>query len=87
MFRRAAGVAVALTTYLVTASVALAQESTESGYGGEGVLGQPGGAGVGAETGAGALPFTGLDIALLLLAGAVLVAVGFTMRRLGKART
>jgi hypothetical protein len=35
--------------------------------------------------GGGSLPFTGLDVALLVGAGGVLVAVGFAMRRLARA--
>ncbi len=35
-----------------------------------------------AESEGGSLPFTGLDVALLAVAGAGLVAVGFGMRRL-----
>jgi hypothetical protein len=35
--------------------------------------------------GGGSLPFTGLDVALLIGAGGMLVAVGFAMRRLTRA--
>jgi hypothetical protein len=35
--------------------------------------------------GGGSLPFTGLDVALLVGAGGVLVAAGFAMRRLTRA--
>jgi hypothetical protein len=37
------------------------------------------------DSGGGTLPFTGLDVALLVGAGAALVAVGFGMRRLTRA--
>ena len=91
MFKRAAGVAAALMSFLMMVPVALAQDPTEGGYGGEapggqlgGGAGGAGGAGVGGETASGALPFTGLDIVFLLLAGALLIGVGLTMRRLGK---
>ena len=68
---------------LASASVALAQEPTESGYGGVG-----GGVQGGVEAGgAGALPFTGLDLLLLIGAGAMLIAAGLTLRRLGRAKS
>jgi hypothetical protein len=37
------------------------------------------------DSGGGSLPFTGLDVALLVGAGAALVAAGFGMRRLTRA--
>jgi hypothetical protein len=49
-----------------------------SGYGGQG--------GAAAEVeGGGALPFTGLDLALLIGGGIVLVAVGVLIRRFSRA--
>jgi hypothetical protein len=39
----------------------------------------------GAKSGGGSLPFTGIDVALLLGAGGVLLAAGFGMRRLTRA--
>lgn len=74
--------------YLVMASVALAQDPTQSGYGGTGGNiqgGVQGGAGGG--TGSGSLPFTGLDLLLLVGAGVLLLAAGLTMRRVGRARS
>ena len=63
------------------ASVALAQEPTQSGYGGTGGNIQ------GDVEGGGSLPFTGLDLLLLVGAGALLLAAGFTLRRVGRARS
>jgi hypothetical protein len=70
---------------LVTASVALAQDPTEQGYGGVGgsVQGDVEGGGAG---GAGALPFTGLDLMLIVGAGVLLLAAGLMLRRYGRAR-
>lgn len=66
---------------LVMASVALAQDPTQSGYGGTGGNIQ------GDVEGGGSLPFTGLDLVLLVGAGALLLAAGFTLRRVGRARS
>jgi hypothetical protein len=73
------GVAVAC---LVWASVAAAQSPATGGYSGAGgqVQGDVGGAG------SGSLPFTGLDLVLVIGAGLLLVAAGFTMRRLSRAK-
>jgi hypothetical protein len=75
--------------YLVTASVALAQDPTQSGYGGTGgnIQGGVEGGGTGGGSGSGSLPFTGLDLLLLVGAGVLLVAAGLTLRRVGRART
>jgi hypothetical protein len=67
--------------YLVTASVALAQDPTQSGYGGTGGNIQ------GDVEGGGSLPFTGLDLLLLVGAGVLLLAAGFTLRRVGRVRS
>lgn len=66
---------------LVWASVAFAQSPSTGGYGGAGgnVQGEVGGAG-------GSLPFTGLDLLLIIGAGLVLLAAGLTMRRLGRVK-
>ena len=73
--------------YLVTASVALAQDPTQSGYGGTGGNIQGGVEGGGTGTGSGSLPFTGLDLMLLVGAGVLLLAAGLTLRRVGRARS
>ena len=82
MKRRLWAVGTAVLAYLVTASVALAQDPTQSGYGGTGgnIQGD-----VEGGTGSGSLPFTGLDLLLLVGAGVLLVAAGLTLRRVGRA--
>ncbi len=79
MKRLLIGIATSLAAFLVAASVALAQSPVVvSGYGGQG--------GAAAEVeGGGALPFTGLDLALLVGGGIVLVAVGVAIRRVSRA--
>ena len=49
----------------------------------EGVLSQVGGT---VEVDSGTLPFTGLDLALIVGAGVALLAIGVLLRRLGRAR-
>jgi len=74
--------------YLATASVALAQDPTQSGYGGTGGNIQGGvEGGTGGGTASGSLPFTGLDLMLLVGAGVLLLAAGLTLRRVGRARS
>ena len=65
---------------------ALAQAPTERVYGGQGGVVQQGVAGAGADQG-GTLPFTGLDITLMLGGALLLVATGLAMRRLARARS
>jgi hypothetical protein len=65
----------------VTASVALAQSPTESGYGGTGGSIQSD-----VESG-GSLPFTGLDLLMLVGAAILLLAAGLTLRRVGRTRS
>jgi hypothetical protein len=67
--------------YLVLASVAFAQDPTQSGYGGTGGNIQ------GDVDGSGSLPFTGLDLLLLVGAGILLLAAGMTLRRVGRVRS
>ena len=82
--RRIRGFAVAAVVALVCASAAFAQDPYNSDAGD--VQGQIGG-GASASDGAGALPFTGLDLFLLVGAGAVLLTGGLVLRRLAKAKS
>jgi hypothetical protein len=69
-----------LAVVAVSAPVALAQQSSVDGYGG-------GAGGIQSEVeggGGGSLPFTGLDLGLLIGGGLVLLAVGFGLRRLAR---
>jgi hypothetical protein len=79
--KRLAAFAGSMLASLVLASVALAQAPTQSGYGGTGGNIQ------GDVEGGGSLPFTGLDLLLLVGAAALLLAAGFTLRRVGRARS
>ena len=71
---------------LVSAGSAFGQTPAGRGYGGQGgnVQGEVAGE---AGAAAGALPFTGMDLALMALAAVLLIATGLTMRRLGRARS
>ena len=71
-----------VTAVVVYAPVALAQQSSVDGYGGG-----AGGIQSEVESGGGAggsLPFTGLDLGLLIGGGLELLAVGFGLRRLAR---
>ena len=82
--RRIRGFAVAAVVALVCASAAFAQDPYNSDAGD--VQGQIGGGASGSD-GAGALPFTGLDLFLLVGAGVVLLTGGLVLRRLSKAKS
>lgn len=83
---RRVGIAGAAFAFLLFASVALAGEPTGTAYGpsGSDIDGQVGGGVAGGQ--AGALPFTGLDITLALVAGLLLVAMGLLTRRIARNR-
>jgi hypothetical protein len=69
---------------LAMPGVALAQAVGGYANEGEGVQAELGQSQVAAE--GGTLPFTGIDLLMLTLAAVLLMAVGFTIRRLGRAR-
>jgi hypothetical protein len=74
---------------LVLAGAALAQDPAGQGYGGQ--AGTPLGGVAGEESGsagfqAGSLPFTGIDLALLVVGGLALAAVGAGLVRAGTER-
>jgi hypothetical protein len=70
---------------LIVSAVASAQEVPDP-YQGAGGEPQRDAAGGGTDT-LGGLPFTGLDLALIVGAGLLLVIVGFSVRRLAARRT
>lgn len=80
MKRLAAAAAVILGT-LVWAPLALAQQPTSGSGEAGGVQGAVGGAANGT------LPFTGLDLLFLFAAGLVLLAVGFGLRAVSRAKS
>ena len=75
---------------LMAPGMALANSSTCQGYNNkscESVGSGTGGSGPGsttAATSAGTLPFTGLDVVLLVVGGGVLLSAGFVVRRLSR---
>lgn len=73
---------------LALVSVALGQSSSVQGYGGEGggVSAGVGSGGGGGVASAGSLPFTGLDVGFLVLAGAAVLALGLVLRRAGRSQ-
>jgi hypothetical protein len=82
---RGVGLGTAVIAFLLSASVALAQEPTGPAYGGSGpnIDAQVGGAAAGQG---GSLPFTGLDVTLALVAGCLLVMTGLVARRVARSR-
>jgi hypothetical protein len=75
--------AAALVVGLTWVSLAVAQDPVQRGYGG--VAGNVQGEVQGG--GGGSLPFTGLDLLLLVAAGALLLGAGLVLRRVGRARS
>lgn len=73
---------------LVWTTAALAQTPAEGVYGGDGG-GTQGEVEGGATAGAagGTLPFTGMDLALMAVAAALLIATGLIIRRVARAKT
>jgi hypothetical protein len=69
------------TTALVFTTGALAASPAEQGYGGRGAVQSE----VAHAATGGALPFTGFDLALLALGGALLLVVGVFLRRAARA--
>lgn len=80
---------VAVCALLVLAPAALgAGGSADKGYGGNGgVQNEVNQGGVNAAASKGSLPFTGLDLALLVVGGVALVIVGSGLRRAAKRAT
>ncbi|MDX6397858.1 MAG: hypothetical protein QOJ43_1266 [Gaiellaceae bacterium] len=84
---RGVGIAGTVLAFLMFVSVALAQEPTGPAYAGAGPdIDEQVSRGQVAAGQAGALPFTGLDITLALLAGLLLVAMGLLTRRIARNR-
>jgi hypothetical protein len=82
-FRSGVAASVGLSS-LIFVSTAFGQSSSVDGYGGEGG-GVSAGVGSGGDpTVAGNLPFTGLDLVFLALAGAIVLLLGLTLRRFGR---
>lgn len=73
--------AVVATTALVSASGALAASPAGHGYGGQGGVQSD----VASAAGGSGLPFTGLDLTLLVIGSLLLVVVGITLRRATRA--
>jgi hypothetical protein len=73
----------ALPVLLLTAGTASAADTAAQGYGGSAAGGQEVAAGAAAG---GSLPFTGLNLALLVLFGVGLVVTGLLLRRTKSAR-
>ena len=95
-FKALAALAATVLVTAVFAVSALAQTPTGSGYGGQaggslgGVSGSPAGGEAGVQTGGvpasqatGTLPFTGIDLALLVVGGLALTGVGAGLVRAG----
>lgn len=72
---------VTLLAALAAAPTALAVGSAGTSYGGGGGVQNEVSSGVQGATAGGALPFTGLDLALLVIGGIALLVVGMVLRR------
>lgn len=84
---RGIGIGGTVLGFLMFASVALAQDPTGPAYAGAGPdIDQQVSVGQVAANQTGALPFTGLDLTLALLAGSLLVAMGLVTRRIARNR-
>lgn len=82
-------VLIVLALVMAPAALGAGGGAAENGYGGAGnvqeQLGQSGQAGAAGENASGGgLPFTGLDLALLVVGGTALLIVGTTLRRAGR---
>lgn len=78
---------VAVSGYLILVAAAFGQSSSVEGYGGGGGAVSAGvGSGGAGGTAAGALPFTGLDLIFVAIAGAVALFLGLVLRRSGRAQ-
>ena len=77
----------AIAVLALAAGPAYAQTATEDAYNGLAGAQQGGGDGPVATTGdTGSLPFTGLELSLVALAGAGLLGAGFAVRRASRPR-
>lgn len=88
MRRLTSAMAAAILGVLAFAATALAQDPTGRAYGGQGpdIDNEIRGAGQAGEV-AGTLPFTGRDLAFVVLTALVLMAVGLLTRRLARPRS
>jgi hypothetical protein len=79
-------VAVVVPCVLAIAPAALAAGSVKAGYGGGAGVQDEVGQAAGVAAG-GSLPFTGLDLALLVAGGLILLVLGMFLRRAAKRTT
>lgn len=75
-----------VTSFVLLAPLALAQDAGDVGYGGAGGVVQEELGGVADAGTSGVLPFTGLDLAFLVAAGIALLVTGLLLRRFGPSR-
>ena len=86
MMRLGKFVVVAALVALTTSAVALAQGPLVGAYGGKGGGTQGGVEGAGVAGSTGSLPFTGLDLAFVVVAAVALIGAGFVVRRGARSR-